>query len=185
MADDLPFNVDAIPSAAEKTRILHGRAVALAHKPEAPDAVEDRVEVVEFLLAQEHYAIESAFVREVQPLKGLTPLPCTPPFILGIVNVRGQILTVIDLKRFFDLPEHGITDLDKLIVVRSGPMELGILADVIAGVRLIPKRSLQPALPTLSGVRADFLKGISEDRAALLDAEKLLADKRIVVCEEV
>ena len=43
------------------------------------------------------------FVREVYPLKDYTPLPCTPPFVLGLVNVRGQIISVIDIKKFFDI----------------------------------------------------------------------------------
>lgn len=50
----------------------------------------------------------SEYVREIYPLKEFTPIPCTPPFVLGIINVRGQILSVIDIKKFFDLPEKGL-----------------------------------------------------------------------------
>jgi purine-binding chemotaxis protein CheW len=63
-------------------------------------AASARLEVVEFLLAQERYGIATRCVREVLPLVELTPLPGVPPFVLGIANVRGQIVSVLDLKRF-------------------------------------------------------------------------------------
>jgi purine-binding chemotaxis protein CheW len=185
MADEAKTAPAAGWREARKARILHERAVALARRHDRPEEAEILIDIVKFRLAEESYAIESVFVREVQPLRGLTPVPCTPPFILGIVNLRGQILTVLDLKRFFDLPERGISDLDKLIILRAGPMELGVLADAVLGVDSIPMSHLQVSLPTLSGIRADYLRGVTDDRIAVLDAEKILADNRIVVREEV
>ena len=140
---------------------------------------------MEFLLAYEKYGIESSYVREVYPMKELTPLPCTPPFILGIINVRGQIISVIDIKKFFDLPDKGLTDLNKVIIVTDGKMEFGILADVIPGVRSVALSELQPSLPTLTGVRAEYLKGVTEERFIILDVEKILSDEKIIVHEEV
>lgn len=172
-----------MPDGEETGRILKARAQALAQQPSGEDMTE-RIEVVEFMLAYETYAIESRFVREVYPLENLTPLPGTPAFVLGIVNVRGEILSVIDLKKFFDLPEKGLTDLNKLIVLDSGSMRFGILADVIVGVRLIPLADIQPSLPTLTGIREDYLRGITAERIVVLDAEKLIADKKIIVREQ-
>src|ERR1700712_5225839 len=91
-------------------RILRERARLLARVPESEPVAGAVLELLEFSLAQERYAVENRFVREVCPLKELTPLPCTPPFLLGVVNVRGRILPVLDLKKFFDLPEKGLTD---------------------------------------------------------------------------
>jgi purine-binding chemotaxis protein CheW len=122
-------------------------------------------------------------VREIYPLKEFTPIPCTPPFVLGIVNVRGQILSVIDIKKFFDLPEKGLADLNAVIILHSESMEFGILADVIMGVRNIVASELQTSLPTLTGIREEYLKGITKEQTAILDAEKLLSDKSIVVHE--
>ena len=141
--------------------------------------------MLEFRLAQEHYALEDRWVQEVCPLKELTPLPCTPPFVLGIVNVRGRILPVLDLKKLFDLPEQGLTDLHRIILVRGNDLELGLLADVIVGVRSIPADSLQPSLPTLTGVRSDYLKGVTAERLVVLDLARMLADPKIIVHEEV
>jgi purine-binding chemotaxis protein CheW len=173
-----------LPDREETGRILKARAHALAQDAAAENEAE-HVEVVEFLLAHETYAVESRYVREVFPLENLTPLPCTPAFVLGIVNLRGEILSVIDIKKFFDLPEKGLTDLNRIIVLQCGDMVFGILADAITGVRLLPVSDIQPSLPTLTGIREDYLKGVTPGRTVILDAQRLLADEGIVVQEHV
>jgi purine-binding chemotaxis protein CheW len=167
-------------------RILHDRALALARPPEeaAPDAGTS-LELLEFGLAEERYALEYRWVEEVCPLKDLTPLPRTPPFVRGIVNVRGRILPVFDLKRFFELPEKGLTDLHRIILVRDADLELGILADAIIGMRSVPADSLQSSLPTLTGIRGDYLKGVTAERLVVLDLARILADPKIIVHDEV
>jgi purine-binding chemotaxis protein CheW len=118
-------------------------------------------------------------------LEHLVPLPCTPAFVLGIVNLRGAILPVLDLKRFFELPVKGLTDLNKIIVLQSETIRFCILADGIAGVRDIWLGDVQSSLPTLTGVRKDYLKGVTSERVALLDAEKFLGSETIIVREHV
>ena len=174
---------DTTPS--DRTTILRDRARALARPAEHAPAADTVLEVLEFRLAQERYAVETRYVREVSSLKELTPLPCTPSFVLGIVNVRGQILPVFDLKKLFDLPEEGLTDLHRIIIVRGHNLELGLLADLSLGVRSVPLSSLQPSLPTLTGIRGDYLKGVTAERLVVLDLASLLADPRIIVNEDV
>lgn len=164
--------------------ILRERAHLLAQPPEE-EATAPAIEVVTLLLAYETYAIETAYVREVYPLKDLTLLPCTPDFVAGIVNVRGQVMSVIDLKQLFELPVKGLTDLNKIVILSDGIMEFGILADSILGVRNIPLHEIESGLPTLSGVRQDYLKGITPEGVAVLDAAQLLRNENIVIHEEV
>ena len=173
------------PDAEEAKRILKARARALAHEPAKDEADDDYIEVVEFVLAYEQYAVETRHVREIHPLEHLTPLPCTPAFVLGIVNVRGEILSVIDLRKFFDLPEKGLTDLNKVIVLESENMLFGVLADAVIGARRVRVADIQPSLPTLTGVREAYLMGVTAERTVILDAEKLLADEKIIVQEQV
>lgn len=169
----------------ETQRILKARAQALGQEPAPPEAADGRIEVLEFMLAHERYAVESEHVRDVYPLEQLTPVPCTPAFVLGIVNLRGEILSVIDIKKFFDLPEKGLTDLNKVIVLESDSMRFGILADAIVGVHAIPVADIQASLPTLTGIREEYLKGVTPGRTVILDAEALLSDPDIVVQERV
>ncbi len=168
----------------ETLRILTQRAQALARETAPVEVVHERIEVIEFLLAHERYAVESKYVREVYSLEDITPLPCTPAFVLGIINLRGEILSVIELKKFFDLPEKGLTDLNKVIVLEFHDMVFGILADAISGVRRILCASIQPSLPTLTGIREDYLLGVTAERVVILDAKKLLTDEKLIVQEE-
>ena len=174
----------AAPSIEEKKKVLKARARALAREPEGDKDGQEQLEIVEFLLADERYAIESSFVHEVYPLKELTPLPGTSLFVAGIINVRGQIVSVVDLKKFFDLPAKGLTDLNKVLILSDGPMRFGLLADAVAGVRRIPLREMQPPLPTLTGIRQEYLQGVTGQRLVILDAAKILADPRVIVREE-
>jgi purine-binding chemotaxis protein CheW len=172
------------PGPEQRKSILKKRAEELARE-KTKKGDEDSIEVVEFLLASERYGLESRFIQEVYPLKDFTPLPGVPPFVLGLVNVRGRILSVIDIKKFFDMPRQGISDLNKVIIIYDEKMEFGILADAILGVRNIALSGIGPSLPTLVGIREEFLKGITGERMVILDAARILADKDIVVHEEV
>ncbi|MDE2366100.1 MAG: purine-binding chemotaxis protein CheW [Betaproteobacteria bacterium] len=173
------------PSAEQTQQILQERALKLAQEPSGHENTDDVIEVLEFTLAYERYAVETHYVRQVAKLEHLVPLPCTPAFVLGIVNLRGAILPVLDLKRFFELPVKGLTDLNKIIVLQSEKILFCILADEIAGVRHILPRHVQSSLPTLTGVQKDYLKGVTPERVALLDAKKFLASDNIIVCEHV
>lgn len=171
------------PSPEEARKILKARSEALAREPERGEAAGESIEILEFRLAYESYGIESSFVREVCPLKDYTPVPCTPPFVLGIVNVRGQVLSVVDLKKFFELPEKGLSDLNKVIIVHGRDTEFGILADAVTEVRAVPAAEIQPSLPTLTGIRQEYLKGVTRERLVILDGVKLLSDDKMRIHE--
>ncbi len=166
-------------------RILHERAVQLAREISVETMPDVALETVDFLLAGEMFGVEVAHVREILPLRDVTRLPCTPTFVIGVINLRGKILSVIDVRKFYALPDSGITDLNKVIILGDQEMEFGILADRILGVRQTPLHEIQAGLPTLHGVRQDSLKGITNQRVAILDAQKLLRDQRILVNEKV
>jgi purine-binding chemotaxis protein CheW len=162
------------------SELLAERARLLARKP-AASGLQPALEILEFRLAAERYAVETRYVREVVALRELTPLPGTPAFIAGICSVRGQILAVIDLKRFFNLPSQGLTDLHRLVILDGEGLEFGLLADMTAGVYTLPLASLQPAPTTIGGQAANYFRGVTADHLALLDASRLLADPRLIV----
>lgn len=170
---------------ADEKQILHTRAQQLAQPLQNDTLEEASLELLEFRLAQECYALETRHVGEVHPLKDLTAMPCTPAFVLGMVNVRGNITPVIDIKKFFDLPDKGITDLHRIILVQGNDIEFGLLADAIVGVRNISADSLQPPLPTLTGIHSDYLKGVTKECLVVLDLDRILADPSFIVHEEV
>lgn len=189
--DEIHRRMEAVATALEgqlspkqKRRILAARAKALAHESEKRETPREPLEVVEFLLAEERYGIETNYIREVYPLRELAAVPCTPAFVLGVTNVRGRVVSVLDIGKFLDLPQKSLTELDKIIVVQNGRMELGIRADAILGIRSIPLDELQPSPPTLAGIRERYLKGLTKELVAILDIERLLSDKRIIVHDQ-
>ena len=169
----------------ETRDLLKMRAIAMAREPEQAVGDSENIEVVAFTLATETYGIESAYVAEVYPLKDLTPLPSVPSHIVGIISVRGQITAVVDLKKFFNLPVPGIGEFNKVIIVRDAFMEFGILADSILGTYSVSVEAIRPAPATVSGIGEEYLKGVTNENLIILNAPKLLSDKRIVVHEEV
>jgi purine-binding chemotaxis protein CheW len=171
--------------ASDDLQILRARARALARKPEVHDGKEALLDLVEFQLGAERYAVESRHVTEVLALGMLTPLPCTPPFVAGIINVRGRIIMVMDLKKFFNVPDTGLTDLHRVIHIQAEGMELGLLADASTGMRRIAIDRLHAPPATLSGIRADYLRGVTGDLLIVLDLVRILADPGIIVHEEV
>jgi purine-binding chemotaxis protein CheW len=176
--------MSASQGAPDTAAILRGRARALARVADQA-APGQSLEILEFALASERYAVETRWVDEVQHLRALTPLPGTPPFVRGVVNLRGRILPVYDLKKFFDLPESGLTDLHRIVVVRCADLVLGLLADQVIGVRSLPRAALAPSPATLTGIGAEFLLGVSEQRLVVLDLERVLAERKLVVDDEV
>ena len=172
-------------SPGEEQALLQARAVDLARRPASDPDLGRRIDCLEFQLSGESYAVEMPFIRETLPLAQFTPLFCTPPFVLGITSLRGRIISIIDLRRFFELPAVGLSDLNRVIVVGNGSVEFGVLADVILGMRSLSFAELQPPPATFTGIREEFLSGVTADRLALLDMERILSDKRVIVHEEV
>jgi len=163
-----------------RQRVLEERARTLAAMSTTSTDRRERMEVVEFSLGQETYGLAMTHVREVAPVRDYTPLPGSPPFVLGIINVRGRIVSVVELGKFFDLPPRGLSDLNRAIVLCHGDMEFAVMADAVVGVRTLALDELQPLPATLTGIRAAFSRGITSDSLVVLDAEKILRDRALI-----
>ncbi len=101
-----------------------------------------------------------------------------------MINLRGKILSVVDLKKFFHLPEHGLGDLNRVIVLHHQTMEFGILADELLGLWTLHREAVRPGPVTIGGLGAEYLMGVTDTRQIILDARKILDDQNIVVDQE-
>ncbi len=164
-------------------RILRERAEALAKVNLEDDFDYWSMEVVEFLFAEERYALPTSVIKEVLPLRGLTPLPYTPPFILGIINVRGEIFSVMDFRVFFHLPEKRSSK-THVILITDGALELGIAVDTILETSSIPLYKVKPPPSTWTGIRPEFLQGVVHGELIILDGKRFLKNKDLIVKEE-
>lgn len=165
--------------------VLTTRATILARTPGLADEGRTTKQYVTFNLGDERYAVDVAFVEEIQPLKELTLIPCTPDFVIGAVNIRGGILPVIDVKKFFGIPEAGVVDFNKVLVIHVGDMHLGMLADTVEEVLDLADEDIEPQLATLSGAQEEFIKGVSQGQVIILDIEALANDRRMIIHEDI
>jgi purine-binding chemotaxis protein CheW len=168
----------------ERKRILQARSGVLAREPAARQEEQEMVDVVEFTLGDEIYCVPSEFVQGVLPLKEMTPVPGTPRFLAGIINVRGNIVAVLDIKRLFDLPERGIADAHRVILVRHDGADAGLLADTLTGTRRMPLADIQSPLPTLTPAGVEYIQGVTRDSRVILNIARMFSDDALTLNEE-
>jgi len=120
-------------------------------------------------------------VGEILPAGNLAKVPCTPEFIAGVVNQRGNFLTVIDLKHFFQTPEATYPETASIIVISGGSITAGILADEIYGNAEYDPDGLGAAIAAGSVSNQQYILGTHGGTVTLLDADALLSDPGLVV----
>ena len=168
----------------EVQRILRERAKRFAQpREEAPEAAA-ALDLLVFSLGGERYGIETEHAVEVIPVQDLVPVPCTPPFILGVVNHRGQVLPVLDIRRLSGLPGQAAGEGGRAVVVRAGGMTLGISAGAVEGTVQVGANELSPPPAVPAGGREALLRGVTREVVGVLDLDALARDPRIMVNEE-
>jgi len=161
-----------------RRQVLEERARQLARVPDEPARAGEVLELVGFVLAGERYGIESRFVREVARLSRFTPVPGTPAFVLGVTNLRGEILALFDLRRLLGVVTEGVTDLGRIVVLGEHRREFGLLADAASEILWVPGASL--AQPATTWGRT-YVRGVSPDGVIVLSGEALLRDPQLTL----
>lgn len=172
------------PEAAQ--RILDERAKVLARPHEQVPLRTVALDLLVFSLSTERYGIETTCVVEVARSPELTRVPCTPPFVLGVINHRGRIVPVLDLQRL--LGRAGAetpTAESRVVTVEAGGMTFGILAAAVVGSIRIGVDDLAPARSAPVGSGPSLVRGVTAEMVAVLDLDALVGDPRIVVNEQV
>jgi purine-binding chemotaxis protein CheW len=133
-----------------------------------------------FRLGKERYGVELTDLRSIEPVKGLTPLPCAPRFVAGLINLRGEMLTVLQLARALDLPQaSNDTQESRILVAEVAGGIIGLLVDAVTGVEAMSTSQLQRSL---SG--REFVIGIDKGGTVLLDLQRLLSSERFALADE-
>lgn len=135
--------------------------------------------VLAFDLGSELYGIDVMLVRGVRPLPKIARVPGIPPFYRGVVNLRGQIVTVMDLRLFFDLPvEDDKNPPGELVIVRSNHLEIGLLTHNVWGVVHVSHAEIEP------GSDARYMLGVTTTRMVILNMARVFEDERLIVGEK-
>jgi len=121
---------------------------------------EDMVEVVIFTLDNEEYAVSVFDVREVIEIPDITPVPNSPEFVLGLINLRGKIISVINLEEKFNLKRDGAEVSANIVVIDSDGRLFGVVVDNVVGVRRISKKHIQNTPDTVyNKIDKKYVKG--------------------------
>ena len=180
--EDLKLLYEETTLQSNQQKVLHERALALSvlQTEERSKQIES-VFVVKFLLSGEFYCIEADYVREALPLKELTVVPCTPSFILGVINIRGQIFSVINLKKVFNLAERGISEFNKVIIIQLEEISFGIVADAILGTKNILQSSINKAPYSRQTGKNEYISGVTTEGHIILNGAALIKSPELVV----
>lgn len=130
-----------------------------------------------FRLAGEEYGLEILRVREIIGMMDITPVPRTPTFVLGVINLRGKVIPVTDLRQKFSMPAAERTPLSCIIVADVGKIEMGILVDSVSEVLNIDAERIDEPPAFGLEVNTDFILGMgktSERVTILLDISKVI-----------
>ncbi len=128
-------------------------------KEKIVDVTEEKTKLVIFSLLDDYYAIRGNEIKEIILVDKITFVPGSPDYILGIINVRGDIESVLNLNKLLGLPDSKIDKDNRIIVASSLEMRSGILVDSVSDVVDIPKSSITPPISTLGETLKDFVVG--------------------------
>ena len=186
------------------------RAARLAQVPEETDTGE-QITLLLIRLGRETYGLEARYVDRIEPVTYLTRVPRVPAWVAGVTNLRGRVLSVVDLVHFFGLPsapnhENGEVSGQEapqtaagpyLVVVEAADVDLAFLVDSVLAVERIPLKQVREATDTVHGLRPEYVQGVAERKRTsvvengnetmiiVLDLANLLADERLIVHEEI
>jgi purine-binding chemotaxis protein CheW len=135
-------------------------------------------QLVVFQLGAEFYGVEIARVHEIIRLQTVTRVPRAPSFVEGVINLRGKVIPVVDLRRRFGLPTAEHTRASRIVVVELGDQVVGVVVDGVSEVLRVSGATVEPPSPVVAGVDSEYIHGIAklDDRLViLLDLDRVLA----------
>ncbi len=140
----------------------------------------NEIQLVVFDLASEHYGVDISDVREIMRMQNITKVPGAMSYVEGVINLRGKVLPVLDLRKRLGLKVAEQTEESRVVVVDIADGEVGVIVDAVTEVLRVQNASIDPPSSMVSQGNSDYLRGIAKltDRLIiLLDLNKLLSSK--------
>ena len=141
------------------------------------EATEKEEQLVAFRLANEIYGVDISVIHEIIRLHEITQIPRTSPDIEGVVNLRGRIVPILDLRKRLELPAAERTGGTRIIVVTIRECTVGMVVDSVIGVVKLPESRIEPPSPLVSDLETDFIRGVGkmdDNLVILLNIQKVL-----------
>jgi purine-binding chemotaxis protein CheW len=144
------------------------------------------LQLVIFRLAKEEYGLPITKVQEINRLVPITKLPQTPSFMEGIINLRGRIIPIIDLRKRFQVAMKDYDEENRIIIVEVSGQTVGIIVDAVTEVVRLPAANIEPPPPAFI-LDAQYIHGVGkmDDRLLiLLDIDKILTSQEEIVLKQ-
>ena len=144
------------------------------------DAAQIEKQLVVFDLASEGYGVDIGAVREIIRMQEITRVPRTPEFVEGVINLRGKVIPVIDLRKRFGLQVADQSKDNRIVVVDIGKQDIGVIVDAVTEVLRISAASVEPPTSFITSADSDYLLGIAKLESRLiilLDLESVLSNE--------
>ena len=138
------------------------------------------IQLVTFRLKDETYGINVMQVQEVLRVSEIAPVPGAPGYVLGIINLRGNVVTVIDTRTRFGLPTGELGDASRIVIIESEQQVVGILVDSVAEVVELRQSQIDSAPNTGNEDSSRYIQGVAsrdEDLLIVVDVNKLLTEE--------
>ncbi len=150
----------------------------------------DTIQVVSFKLGSEEYGVDIAQVQEINRMVAITHVPRAPQFMEGVINLRGQLIPIIDLRTRFGMPRAENTKNTRIVVTEVGTKRVGMVVDSVSEVLRLPVAQIEAAPDMITGVDTEYIRGVGkiEDRLIiLLDLARIIstAEKRELDTSEI
>lgn len=145
-----------------------------------------QVQLVTFKVGGEEFGLDVFSVHEILRWQGVTPVPRAPAFVEGVLDVRGAVVPVIDLRRRFEVPRYGHDDETRIVLVEFGGERLGLVVDAVTEVLRAPETAISAPPAYIKGLAAEFVRGIVrlEGRLViLLDLDRILSSEERIALE--
>lgn len=137
-------------------------------------------QMVIFNLAQECYAVDIAAVESIIKIQAITKLPRAPQFVEGVINLRGKVLPILDLRKRFGLEAETADKDTRIVVVHLQALEVGMIVDSVSEVVSISSEVIEPPSPIVTTVDSSFIRGIAkagQRLVILLDMARVLSQQ--------
>lgn len=147
----------------------------------------EEIKVIVFALADEEYGVEVEKVKTIERMMPMTRVPKTYDFVKGVINLRGVVVPVIDLRGRFGLPESEYTDNSRIVIINVNEMEVGLIVDSANDVIDVDSDLIQDPPEIVGGIRAKYLHGVAkigERLLVLLNLNEVLSKGEIIKLEE-
>ncbi|TVY10636.1 chemotaxis protein CheW [Paenibacillus cremeus] len=147
------------------------------------------LKVIVFALAHEEYGVEVDKVKTIERMQPMTRVPKTPSFVRGVINLRGVVTPVIDLRGRFGLPESDYTENSRIIIVAINDIEVGLIVDSANDVIDVDSDHIEDPPEIVGGIKAKYLQGIAKvgdsRLLVLLNLHEVLNKSEIVQLEQI